>query len=70
MKARHIVGHIFLAWLSIFNVLIGLAGIDEFGFEWLWIGMFFMGAFVLGFQSRVLYSKVLHLFFHDSKKIM
>jgi hypothetical protein len=63
MKARHIVGHIFFAWLSIFNVLIGLAGIDEFGSGWLWIGMFFIGAFTLGFQSRVLYNKLIEVFF-------
>ena len=62
MKARHIVGHIFFAWLSIFSALIGLAGIDEFGSEWLWIGMFFSGAFILGFQSRVLYKKVIEVF--------
>ncbi len=68
MKARHIVGHIFFALLSIFSLLIGLAGIEEFGSGWLWIGLFFFGAFVLGFQSRVLYDKVLN--FLNSKNIM
>jgi hypothetical protein len=68
MKARYIVGYLFLAWVSFLLVLIGLAGIDEFGSEWLWIGMFFFGAFILGFQSRVLYDKVLN--FLNSKNIM
>jgi len=63
MKARHVVGHIFFTWLSIFSVLVGLAGIDQFGFEWLWIGIFFSGSFILGFQSRVLYNKLIDVFF-------
>ena len=63
MKARHIVGHLFLAWVSFLVVLIGFVGIDEFGSEWLWIGMFFTGSFVLGFQSRMLYVKIINLFF-------
>ena len=63
MKARHIVGHLFLAWISFLVVLIGFVGIDEFGSEWLWIGMFFIGAFTLGFQSRVLYNKLIEVFF-------
>lgn len=57
MKARQIVGHIFLAWLSIFMVLLGLVGIEEFGFEWLWIALFFFGAFILGIQTHFLYVK-------------
>jgi hypothetical protein len=63
MKARHIVEHLFLAWVSFLVVLIGFVGIDEFGSEWLWIGMFFTGSFVLGFQSRMLYVKIINLFF-------
>ena len=58
MKARQIVGHIFLAWLSIFMVLLGLVGIEEFGFEWLWIDVLLLGAFTLGFQSHFLYTKI------------
>ena len=65
MKARYIVGYLFLAWVSFLLVLIGFAGIDEFGSEWLWIGMFFTGSFVLGFQIRVLYSKIVTRFFSN-----
>jgi hypothetical protein len=68
MKARHIVAYIFFALLSIFSLLIGLAGIEEFGPAWFWVGLFFFGAFVLGFQSRVLYDKALN--FLNSKNIM
>lgn len=63
MKARYIVGHLFLAWVSFLLVLIGFVGIDEFGSEWLWIGMFFTGTFCLGFQAGVLYSKIVTRFF-------
>jgi hypothetical protein len=33
MKARYIVGYLFLAWVSFLLVLIGFAGIDEYGSE-------------------------------------
>jgi membrane-bound ClpP family serine protease len=39
-------------------VLLGLVGIEEFGFEWLWIALFFLGAFTLGFQTRILSSQI------------
>jgi len=65
MKARYIVGYLFLSWVSFLLVLIGFAGIDEFGSESLWIGMFFTGSFVLGFQARVLYSKIVTRFFSN-----
>jgi hypothetical protein len=67
MKARYIVGHIFFAWVSFLSVLIGFVGVDEYGSEWLWIGMFFTGTFCLGFQARVLYSKIVSTFFNISK---
>jgi ABC-type transport system involved in cytochrome c biogenesis permease component len=51
MKARHIVGHIFFALLTIFSLLIGLAGIEEFGSGWLWLGLFFSALLFLDFNQ-------------------
>jgi hypothetical protein len=57
MRAKHIIGHIFFAYLAFLNLIIGIAGIDEFGAAWLWLGIFFSGAFILGLQTHLLWRK-------------
>jgi hypothetical protein len=57
MKARHILGHLFFAYLSFLNLIVAVSGIDEFGAAWLWLALFFISAFLLGLQSHLLWTK-------------
>ena len=58
MAARRIVGHVFFAYLSFIFLKIGVAGIDEYGAGWLWLVLFFLGAFTLGLQTNLLWAKI------------
>jgi len=58
MRAKNIIGHIFFAYLAFLNLIIGVAGIDEFGAAWLWLGLFFTSAFSLGLQTHLLWTKI------------
>ena len=48
--------------ISFYLLVIGVRGLDTFGTGWLWLGIFFTGAFLIGFQT-----KALLVIFFDSK---
>jgi hypothetical protein len=58
MAARCIVAHVFFAYLSFIFLKIGVACIDEYGAGWLWLVLFFSGAFTLGLQTNLLWAKI------------
>jgi len=62
MKAKQIIWNILSPILSFYLLVIGVRGLDTFGTGWLWLGLLFTGAFLIGFQT-----KSLLVIFFDSK---
>ena len=54
MKAKQIIWIILSPILSFYLLVIGVRGLDTFGTGWLWLGLFFAGAFLIGFQTKTL----------------
>ena len=54
MKAKQIIGHILTPVISFYILVIGVRGLDTFGTGWLWLGLLFAGAFLIGFQTKSL----------------
>ena len=40
--------------ISFYLLVIGVRGLDTFGTGWLWLGLLFTGAFLIGFQTKSL----------------
>ena len=54
MKAKQIIGHILTPVISFYLLVIGARGLETFGIGWLWVVLFFTGAFLIGFQTKTL----------------
>jgi hypothetical protein len=54
MKAKKLIWNLISPAISFYLLVIGMRGLDTFGTGWLWLGLFFTGAFLIGFQTKSL----------------
>jgi hypothetical protein len=54
MKAKQLIWNLISPAISFYLLVIGVRGLDTFGTGWLWLGFFFSGAFLIGFQTKSL----------------